>query len=299
MFHHHKKHHNHDNEEVVATAVTTATTQDSACVGGTCAPLPAGAHIEKHKNAAALAEEKVHHKEAVHVTPVVTRDVEKTEVRQVVQPVHETQVLPTQVHEKVLPEQRIEKNMATPIPAQVLPTPKRVEVGTESHTVQHAAVVQERVHKKIIEDVQPIVYRDVIQEHHVNVQQPIHEHIVEPAVVTHCTAPVIESTGLVSGVAPTHLTGTTYPVGTMHHGATSTMGVPTAGSTLMHQGGTGGMIHQKFQGETMPSARPLAGTGLAGAAAPLVPTGTGLHGGKHMGLEQQVGNMTLNERQAK
>jgi len=152
-----------------------------------------GANVQRQTNPAALGQEKIHHQENVHLQDVVHRDVETTEVKQVIQPVHETQVNPTAVREQVLPGKNLEINNdrgVAPIP---IPQAQRTEDKTTTGT-QHAPIIEERLHHKVIEQVQPVVSRDVIQPHQVHVKQPIHEHIVEAPNVTQTTAPVIEVT---------------------------------------------------------------------------------------------------------
>jgi len=264
MFHHHGKHHK-DDQVVVEQTTTTATTANTGAVG-------TGANVIRQENAAVLGSEKIHHRETVHKQDVITRDIEKTEVVQVQQPIHETQVNAVQHHEKILPTANFERNYDKGVaPQQVAQA--RLEVDKQTEVVEHAPVVQERVHKKIIEDIQPVVHRDVIQEHHVAVQQPIHEHIVEAPVVVQRVAAVIESGS--SGLAPTRVGTDSYQVTDIQStgGRITSAPLGSAGTTQMNTGaplGTGALasgspsgglphnsaaLHQKFQGETMQDAR--------------------------------------------
>lgn len=196
--HSHKKHHHH------VHGTTTDNVQEGSNV-----------ERQRHTSAPALAEEKIHHKEEVHVQDVVTRDIEKKEIRQVELPVHEVQTNATQHHNVVLQGKNIEKNLdrGTAIPAPRLPTATHTE-DREVKTVTRAPIIQERVHHQIIEEVQPVVYRDVVQPHTVSVERPIHEHIVEPTTVTRTVASTIEGR---SGLAPTQLNAANYQVSDLTH----------------------------------------------------------------------------------
>lgn len=305
MFHHHKHdhahkdhkdhHHRHSDDVEVVEVVQTGVpvTSNTSVVSGTAAD------VERRAKPAALVQENVHHKEELHVQDVLTRDVEKTEVHQITQPIHETAALPTQHHEKVLEAKHIEKNYDRGVAPMAVPS-AHTSVDKTTVAVEHAPVVQERVHKKIIEEVQPLVSRDVIQTHHVDVKQPIHEHIVEAPVVIQHTAPVIESTTATSGLpaarvegyqmsdidrdrlrtdhhlssttGTTHHTsslasGSTLPAATSTHhtsSMTSASALPVAAATSTHHGhhgGIGNVIHQVFKGETLNDATLVGQTG--------------------------------------
>lgn len=52
-------------------------------------------------------KETIHPEEKIEICPVIHRTRETTEVRQIIEPRHRTEVLPTQVHHVVLPEKDI------------------------------------------------------------------------------------------------------------------------------------------------------------------------------------------------
>lgn len=150
--------------------------------------------VERDVAAPALAEEKVIHVKEERVQPVVVRDVLKTEVHQIEQPVLEKELRPVMKHAATLPQQNIEQNNLQPVAAMPVPQSSHIEEQAAVERTQLAPIIQERVQHKIIEQVQPIIYREVVQPHETLVVQPIYERIVEPAVVTHITAaPIVET----------------------------------------------------------------------------------------------------------
>lgn len=55
--------------------------------------------------------------------------------------------------------------------------------------VMHAPIVEETVHKKIIEEIQPVIHREVIAPKIINERQDIYEKIVEAPTVSYTTLP--------------------------------------------------------------------------------------------------------------
>lgn len=123
-------------------------------------------------------------------------DREQTEVRQVVQPVVEKEVRPTQVTKTAKEVElgtRAEQATGVPTPLEhgrsMGAAPKvesrREFLGTEKHLEEKQPVVKERVHKKVIEEVKPVVERDVVIPHVTEQTKNVHETVKEKPVVTH------------------------------------------------------------------------------------------------------------------
>jgi len=164
-----------------------------------------------------LVEEKLHMHEEQHVQPILTRDIEQKEVRQVIQPMHETTVLPTQRATGTMAgEERLVNNDRIVAP-QLVPEAVRIQGEANVNVVQHAPIVEERIHKQIIEEVQPVLYRDVIQNKEVIITQPIHERIIEAPIVIQETRTMVER-GVVE-LGTTHV-GAVGGVHTHNHGLT-------------------------------------------------------------------------------
>jgi len=298
--HGHHGHHGHKNEEVIevvetpiaVTQTTTTTTQQQSATAAT---------VERRVADAALGEERLHIREKEIIQPVITRDIDKTEIRQVVQPVHEEKVLDTQLREKVLATQNIEKDMSRPVAPIAVPT-ARSETDKQTQRVEQAPIIEERIHKKIIEDVQPVIYRDVIQNEEVLIKQPIHEHIVEAPVVTTTTATIIEG--------GTTRTQSSFASQTQNTQIGTGLSQNTGGNTAIE-------VKRVYQGTDVPNAQlvsenvrtyPTSGTGFAntgtGFANTGSNTGTGLNAGTgslseraaEWKAEQDISNLSLNDK---
>jgi len=141
-----------------------------------------------------IVQERIHHIEQEDIQPVIHLQREKTEVIHITQPIHETQILPTVVVEKALaPEIRPHVTMPTApvmettrhMPSVTYQQPQRVQVVKPP-------IVQEIVHKTIVEEIQPVITRDVYAPHVIKEIKPIYEKIVEAPYQSHQTMPLME-----------------------------------------------------------------------------------------------------------
>jgi hypothetical protein len=130
------------------------------------------------------------------VQPVVHVDREQTEVRQVVQPILEKEVRPTLITKTAKEVElgtRQEKATGLPTPLEggrslgAAPAiqSKTEFLGVEKKREEFAPIVEETIHKKIIEQVTPVVEREVVIPHVIEQTKHIHETIQEKEVVTH------------------------------------------------------------------------------------------------------------------
>ncbi|PRP77611.1 tubulin binding protein [Planoprotostelium fungivorum] len=148
-------------------------------------------HLEKE----VVVHEHIHPVEKEEIQPIIHREREQMEVKQITERLHETEIAPTLVEKRELaPEVReviVEK--AAPIPENlVVPT---VEVDATLRSVEmHAPIVNEVVKKTIIEEIQPVLEKDVIVPTLVQKTLPIYEKIVEAPVVIREELPVREIT---------------------------------------------------------------------------------------------------------
>ncbi len=148
-----------------ATAATTATTKTAPAATAT----RKGEVLKEETQCLPKKEiERVKEVDVHTVQPVVHRDREQTEIRQVVQPLHETEVKPTDVRTKATHAElgtRVEAPTGVPTPLEgerQLGAAPQVEskkefMKSELRTEERPAVVEETVHKKIVEQVQPVV----------------------------------------------------------------------------------------------------------------------------------------------
>ena len=58
--------------------------------------------------------------------------------------------------------------------------------------VENAPIVDETVRRKVIEEVQPVLYKETIRPLIIRAKKPIYEHIVESPVLTEETRPMVD-----------------------------------------------------------------------------------------------------------
>jgi len=130
--------------------------------------------------------------ETTEIQPVIQLERELTEVHEVIQPVKETEILPTKIEEKRL--KTIEKEEIRQSDEEFKKQYSEVTEGLKSTTnveqIQReelikAPIVKETVHKKVIEEVQPVIHKETLVPKVIKEVQPIHEKVVEaPILVT-------------------------------------------------------------------------------------------------------------------
>jgi hypothetical protein len=141
----------------------------------------------EHRERGAVVREHIHQTQVEEIQPIIHREREKTEVVQVAKPVIERDVRPVEVEEKVLPaetrpaiiqgeseefrrlyRERSQKYQSTTEYAPV-----------EREVIERPPIVKEHITRKVIEEVQPVIYREVTAPHVIKEVKPIYEKIVE------------------------------------------------------------------------------------------------------------------------
>lgn len=144
--------------------------------------------IMEHRDVAPVVLERIRKEEVEEVIPVIHREREKTEIHKVTQPIHTSQLLAVATEERDLPAQYSE--MRTPgmlAPATIQPRREIIE-GQRMH-VEKPPVILETEKKRIIEEVTPVVYREIVEPHLIHYNQPIYEKIIEGDVYIQETRP--------------------------------------------------------------------------------------------------------------
>jgi hypothetical protein len=134
---------------------------------------------------APVVEQVIKPRELIEVQPMVVREREQTEVHEVIQPLREQEVLPPVVDTKELPviegefvesqEQfereynEVTENFKSSVQVQDI----------QKERIVNQPIVQEVIHKKVIEEIQPVIHKETVVPHVLRETQPIHEHIVE------------------------------------------------------------------------------------------------------------------------
>jgi len=117
-----------------------------------------------------VVHEKILPTRRTEVQPVIHRQREVVEVHKVLQPMKERDIAPTQVAHVELPAEY--RGMSGI-------TPQTVSAPMSTAQTERPPIVHENVHKKIIEEVQPVLYREVVRPVVVEATKPIWEKVVE------------------------------------------------------------------------------------------------------------------------
>jgi len=162
-----------------------------------------GIEVESYKKKA-VVQENIKPVEKIEIQPIINLQREQTEVHEVIQPISKREVLPAVVEEKQLPtiereevrqsEEEFKKQYQKL--TEEFQSSVKVE-DLESNKIMNAPIVRESIHKKVIEEIQPVIHKETIVPHLVKEHFTIHEKLVE--------APV-----LIKEVLPEKDLGTTY-----------------------------------------------------------------------------------------
>jgi len=141
----------------------------------------------------AVVYEKQIRKEKEEIQDVVDRNRYTTEIRQVIQPVQHIVNLPEKEEHNTLavinrgaavnsaPDQiqRYDRQL------KLYPSGSLINEGesTEKTTARKEPVIRERIRARVIEEIQPVVYREVVQPVRVQSKQPIVETVIHGATV--------------------------------------------------------------------------------------------------------------------
>jgi len=130
-----------------------------------------------------VIHEKLRTEELEEIQPIIHREYDLTEVRQLVQPISEGIIQQTQVFQKELAaEIRPTVQLAAGYVSPALPSGS-VNTETTHKIVELNAIICETEKKRIIEEIQPIVYKDVLQPVLIRETKNIFEKIIEAPVI--------------------------------------------------------------------------------------------------------------------
>ena len=140
--------------------------------------------VEHIENAPVVQEHRnVHQVEVVH--PTVEKDVDQTIVHKSIQPIAQHEETVTHEHTVAEAEERDTRDTgAGEVPTGVnIESISETEAGTQETIVEQPAV-HENVHVHHVEDIQPVIEKEVDQTVVTHVEKPIHEH--------HVSAPIVD-----------------------------------------------------------------------------------------------------------
>ncbi|PRP89022.1 hypothetical protein PROFUN_02300 [Planoprotostelium fungivorum] len=131
-----------------------------------------------------VVRETIHPLEKEEIQPVIYREREQLDVRQITQMLHETEIRPTILETRELAAERREAivERAEPIAENIILPSKTVDAVERSQVI-HAPIVEEIIKKTVIEEIQPVLERDIFAPTIIQNTQPIYEKIVEAPTV--------------------------------------------------------------------------------------------------------------------
>jgi len=133
-----------------------------------------------------IVREKILPQEKIEVQPIIHREREQLEVHEVVQPLHERDIAATSVRYETLPSQTradVRESDAS-FQTKYRDATTRYVGSYETQPVQReflskAPILEEHISKKIVEEVQPVLYKETITPTLIEETQPIYERVVE------------------------------------------------------------------------------------------------------------------------
>jgi hypothetical protein len=141
--------------------------------------------LEK-KERPAVIQETVLPEERIEIQPIIHREREQLEVHQVVQPMRERDIVATEVRTHVLPAETRQEVRESDVDFQRKYQDEllKYKSGLNIQPVKHerfekTPIVEEVIKKKVIEEIQPIIYRETIKPVIIQETLPIYEKIVE------------------------------------------------------------------------------------------------------------------------
>jgi hypothetical protein len=190
------------------------------------------APVERHE-LPTVVKETILPSERVEVQPVVHRDIEQTEVHEVLQPMKEREIAATNVVHTTLPAEvmpEVHRGTMPVMPRAILPESFVAPVAREQF--EKAPIIEETIHKKIIEEVQPVLYKEVVQPVVIEQVQPIYERVVEAPVYLNEERSMqdlgVRSIGTTGFAAPSTGFQSSYPERVIHERTTTLTETPLA-----------------------------------------------------------------------
>lgn len=209
----------------------------------------------------AVVHEVYKTEEVVQIQPVIERERDQLDVYEVIQPMREREVVATEVRQLNLPAQTratiVEDNSAF-IASRSAPSDfsTREVAATRSQVVQNAPIVHETIVHKVVEEVQPVIYKEIDRPVLVKETLPIYEKVVE-APHSHKTVLPMRDLGTTRSMATTTTMVQPAPQATVYQTTGLQSGLHSQGIIAPQQGFAQQPLQQGF-------AQPLQGQTLVG-----------------------------------
>jgi len=146
--------------------------------------------VEKREKGAVI-KEHIHPQEREEIQPVIHREREKTEVVQLSKPILEKDVLPVKVEERTLPAETrptVVQGESEEFRRRYNEKSSRFQSSTEvapmeREVFERPPIIKEHITRKVIQEVQPVIYREITEPHIIKEVKPIYEKVVEGPVI--------------------------------------------------------------------------------------------------------------------
>jgi hypothetical protein len=136
----------------------------------------------------AVIHERIRKEEVEEIQPIIHRECEKLEVHQITQPMVEQIVQPTVIQERSLAaETRPLVNRGGYMGSGTLQG--TTDVQSFHKVVEKAPIVVECERRKILEEIQPVVYKEILQPTIIRETKDIYEKIIEAPMIFTKTLP--------------------------------------------------------------------------------------------------------------
>jgi len=130
-----------------------------------------------------VVHETYHPLERTEVQPIIYREREQLDVRQVTHMLHETEIRPTIVEQRELPAEIRESVVERFAIEENIVLPSRDIEEARRTTLVHEPIVNEVIKRTIIEEVQPVLYKDIVTPIVIQQTQCIYEKVVEAPIL--------------------------------------------------------------------------------------------------------------------
>jgi len=172
--------------------VYTSTPQTTYVTAPQTTYVTAPQTVVEHVERPAVIQEVIKPGVREEIQPVIHRDREQLEIREEIQPIYEQAVQPTVVEQRQLPsETRPEVRLGSaPIIAEG-PRSSTVMAAEQHQTFTKPPIVEETVHKKIVEEITPVIHREVMAPKLIQEVKPIYEKVVDRPEVSYSTLPPV------------------------------------------------------------------------------------------------------------
>jgi len=147
------------------------------------------APIIQHREVAPVIHERFRREEVEEIQPIIHREREKTEIHKITQPICTSSVLGVVAEEGMLPAQSRPEIRTPGMLAPSIPLGTRESLAGQRLRVEKPALIVETEKRNVIEEIQPVVYREIVEPHVIKLTQPIYERIVEGDVYISQTLP--------------------------------------------------------------------------------------------------------------